>query len=303
MIRLALKDIWITLLALTVCFSPAFALSQQPSNSNIEPDLVYGHKDGMALTMDRIHPDGDPNGAAILFMVSGGWVSKWSPPEQWKAFFSPYLAKGYQVFAIRHGSSPRYSIPEAVSDVRRAVRFVRKNAKQFDLKPDQLGVMGMSAGGHLSLVLGTTGDDGDQAANDPLARVSSRVNAVVALVPPTDLRVCVWEAPESLPVYKNFPALNLDLKQAAKFSPLVNVTDDDAPSLVIMGGKDELVPKKHGQWIAEAFEKEKVGHKLIVFDDAGHGLEGDENRATMIREAIRWFDQHLQETDAPADTK
>ncbi len=89
---------------------------------------------------------------------------------------------------MRHGSSPRYSIPEAVADVRRAVRFVRKHAKRFQVDADRLGVLGMSAGGHLSLMLGTTGDDGKGDAADDLERVSSRVAAVVSLVPPTDLR-------------------------------------------------------------------------------------------------------------------
>jgi acetyl esterase/lipase len=260
----------------------------------VEPDVVYGHKDGLALTMDVYRPESEPNQGAILFMISGGWFSRWAPPDQTKPLFDPYLDAGYTVFAVRHGSSPRYSSPEAVSDVRRAVRFVRMNAKRFDVDPDRLGVMGMSAGGHLALMLGTTGDDGEPSSNDDLGKVPSRVDAVVALVPPTDLRVVVWDAPESLPAYRNFPALNLAMDKAAENSPLVNVTPDDAPSLVIMGGKDELVPSKHGSWVAEAFERENVKHKLIIFPDAGHGLEGEENRATMIREVVGWFDAHLK---------
>jgi acetyl esterase/lipase len=261
--------------------------------TKIEPDVVYGHKDGLALTMDVYHPDANANKAAILFMVSGGWFSKWAPPERTKPLFQPYLDAGYTVFAVRHGSSPRYSIPEAVSDVRRAVRYVRKNSSRFGVDAERLGALGMSAGGHLALMLGTTGDDGDANSGDELERVPSRVAAVVALVPPTDLRVAVWDAPESLPAYRNFPALNLDLNKAKENSPLVHVSADDAPSLVIAGGKDDLVPPKHGRWIEEAFQKEKVEHKLVVFPDAGHGLEGDENRATTMREAVGWFDAHL----------
>lgn len=257
----------------------------------LEPDVVYGHKDGLALTMDVYRPESDRNGAAVLFMVSGGWVSKWAPPEQARPLVKPYLDEGYVVFAVRHGSSPRYTIPEAVSDVRKAVRFVRHNAKRFDINPDRLGVTGMSAGGHLSLLLGTTGDDGNSSAKNELDRTSSRVAAVVAFVPPTDLRVAVWDAPDSLPAYRNFPALNLDMKKAEEFSPLVHVTSDDAPALVIMGGKDELVPPKHGKWIDQAFEREKVKRKLIIFPGSGHGLEG--NHAAAFKEAVSWFEAHL----------
>ena len=48
----------------------------------IRPDLVTGHKDGLAMTLDVLTPNGNINGAAILYMVSGGWVSRWSPPEE-----------------------------------------------------------------------------------------------------------------------------------------------------------------------------------------------------------------------------
>jgi acetyl esterase/lipase len=259
----------------------------------IDPDVVYGHKDGLALTMDVYRPESGTNGATILFMVSGGWYSRWAPPKQTQFLFQAYLDHGYTVLAIRHGSSPRYSIPEAVSDVKRAVRFVRKNAKRLRVDANRLGVLGMSAGGHLSLMLGTTGKDAASEVQDDLSQVSSHVAAVVALVPPTDLRVVVWDAPESLPAYRNYPALNLPVKEAGEQSPLVHVTKDDAPALVMMGGKDTLVPAKHGRWIDEAFEEKGVPHKLIVFPDAGHGLEGTETRATLVREAIGWFDKYL----------
>ena len=260
----------------------------------IQADVVYGHKLGLALTMDVYTPEKHANRAAVLFMVSGGWFSHWAPPEQALPLFKPYLDAGYTVFAVRHGSSPRFTIPEAVADVRRAVRFVRFQAERFAIDAHRIGVWGMSAGGHLSLMLGTTGDEGDADAQDPIARVSSRVAAVVAFVPPTDLRVAVWDAPESLPAYKNFPALNLAMDAAKEHSPLVHVTSDDAAALVIMGGKDELVPAKHGQWIDKALAESSVPHKLIVFPDAGHGLDGPGNRETAFREAVSWFDAHLR---------
>jgi acetyl esterase/lipase len=265
------------------------------ADSKIQADIVYGHKHGLAMTMDLYQADAEPNGAAILFMMSGGWVSKWAPPEQIQPLFAPYLAKGFKVFCVRHGSSPRYSIPEAIADVRRAVRYVRSKSETFDVDPECLGVLGMSAGGHLALMLGTSGDDGDPGSKDPIKRASSRVAAVAALVPPTDLRVAVWEAPETLPAYKNFPALDLELREAGPNSPLTHVTSDDAPALVIMGGKDELVPPRHGEWIAKALEREKVPHKLIVFPDSGHGLEG--NQGKMVSEVTRWFVKYLADSD------
>lgn len=278
----------------TLCVASLFSTSELCAQTpiNITPDVVYGHKDGLAMTIDVFQPKEEANGAAIAFMVSGGWFSRWTPPEQARGLFEPYLAAGYTVFAVRHGSSPRYGIPDAVSDVRRAIRFIRLHAGDYDVDADRLGAMGMSAGGHLSLMLATTGDDGDPNASDPVLRVSSRVAAVAALVPPTDLRVAVWEAEESLPAYRNFPALDMSVKEAAKYSPLVFVTKDDAPSLVISGTKDTLVPPKHGKWIADAFQEIGVTHKLILLE-ANHGLQGHQKEAFAA--VLEWFGEHLKE--------
>ena len=274
---------------LTVSLRSAYA--QAPA---IKPDIVYGHKDGLALTFDWYSPTDKAHGAAIVFMVSGGWFSRWMPPEQALPLFQAYLQEGYHVFAVRHGSSPRYSIPEAVSDVRRAIRFIRLHAKDYQIDSDRLGVLGMSAGGHLTLMLGTSADEGDESAKDPVERVSSRVAAVAALVPPTDLSVAVWSSPESLPAYRGFPALELEMKLAKEHSPVNHVSSDDAPALVIMGEVDELVPPKHGTWIAKAFKKHQVEHKLIILPAAGHGLDINQPNSKAISEVVAWFNRHLQ---------
>jgi len=264
--------------------------------ATIESNVVFGHKDGLAMTLDVYRPVESANGAALLFLVSGGWRSSWSPPERSLPFFAPFLEAGYAVFRVRHGSSPRYGIPDAYSDVTRAVRFVRSRADEFGVDPDRLAAMGNSAGGHLALLLGTRGDDGG-APDEGLARTPSRVAAVIALVPPTDLTIAVWESPESLPSYRQFPALDLPMERAAEFSPLEHVTPDDAPSLIIMGGADELVPVFHGERIASAFDRENVPHDLIIFPEAGHNL-GDWQR--VHDESIRWLNTHLAATTDPS---
>src|SRR5207302_1549480 len=117
------------------------------------------------------------------------------------ALTSPLLGRGFTVFVIRHGCAPRYAIPECTADVRRSVRFIRLKAKSYGVDQERLGVYGSSAGGHLSLLLGTTGDDGDPGAKDEVLEQSSRVAAVVALFPPTDIREWVTNPPEIIRHY------------------------------------------------------------------------------------------------------
>ena len=124
--------------------------------------------------------------------------------------------------------------------------------------------------------------------DDPLSGTSSRVQAVVAYVPPTDLRIMVWDAEGHLPAYDKFPALELDLKEAAKYSPLLYVTPDDAPTLLIVGKKDELVPIKHSEDILKLFQEQKVPSDLLVFENSGHGLRSEDMQQAMARQ-VSWL--------------
>lgn len=257
----------------------------------ITPDVVYGHKAGMALTFDVIHPK-SPNGAAVLFMMSGAWVSGWIPPENFVKDDAPFglthfrdlVEHGYTLFIVRHGSSPQFKVPEAVADVQRAVRYIRQHAKNFEIDPDRIGVCGGSAGGHLSLMLGTASDEGKKSPQDETEKVSNRVAAVVAYFPPVDLREWVGD--------KRFPALHFEKKDAEYVSPIVHVSKDDPPTLLVHGDKDDLVTLDNSERILEAFKKEGVPSELIVIKGAGHGF-GGQNGKRASAALIKWFDEHL----------
>jgi acetyl esterase/lipase len=281
----------ITLFTILLVEGALLAGPARAAEVEIIPDVVYGHKDGLAMTMDVIKPKTNANGAAVLYMVSGGWVSAWTPPAQTATRFQALLDKGFTVIAVRHGSSPKYFIPEIVSDVRRAVRFVRFNAKQWDIDANRLGVHGGSAGGHLSLMLATASDNGDPAASEPFMRESDRVASVVAYYPPVDLRMM---ARGDVPVTEGqrFPALNFDRTKAPDYSPLLFVTKDDPPALLIHGDADMLVNISHSQRMFRALQDSGVKSEFITLPGAGHGFRGEDSvkaNAAMVQ----WFEQTL----------
>ena len=98
-------------------------------------------------------------------------------------FARPLLDRGYTIFAVVHGSQPRYTVPEIIPDINRAVRFIRYHAKDYGIDPQRIGICGASAGGHLSLMIGTAGSKGKQDTSDPVDRESSRVQAVACFFP------------------------------------------------------------------------------------------------------------------------
>ena len=285
----------------------AIPLQAQNSDS-IMPDLVYGHKAGMALTLDVFRP-ASPNGASVLNMVSGGWVSRWRDPEQAQAGYQALLDQGFTVFAIRHGSSPRFNVPEAYADVTRAVRYVRLHAPHFGLDAERIGVYGGSAGGHLSLMLGLNSDEGDPNAADEVLRHSSRVAAVVANYPPVDLRPRATPSerfPATIPdrslffaggvvpgAAERFVAIDVEDEAGASVSPILFVTPDDPPTLLIHGDADALVDFNNSELMQAALMASGVETGLVVIEGAGHGFRTPEDRTQASDALVGWFVEHL----------
>ena len=165
---------------LALLLSLGLASAQPAPDLNRVRDVIYQKRDGFALTMDVFKP-AQPNGAAIIKIISGGWNSNHNGIGD-----GGWTKVGYTTFVVVHGSQPRFHIDEIVTDVQRAVRFVRANAATYGIDPNKIGVTGGSAGGHLSLMLAVKGAPGNPKAPDPVDRVSSAVNAVACFYPPTD---------------------------------------------------------------------------------------------------------------------
>ena len=276
-----------------------------------QADVIYGRKHGVALTMDVFAPKENANGAAVIWVVSGGWFS--SHDNVNPAFPAELMKRGYTVFAVVHGSQPKFTIPEILQDMHRSVRYIRAHAADYKIDPNRIGITGASAGGHLSLMQGVAGDAGDAKAKDPIDQVSSRVQAVACFFPPTDFLNYGKPGENAIGrgVLKDFPApfdfTELEKKGYAgryvlvtdeqkileigkQISPITHVSDDDAPTLIIHGDKDYLVPIQQAEIIIEKLTAAKVPAELVVKKDAAHGWADLGKDMTTI---VDWFDKHL----------
>jgi acetyl esterase/lipase len=267
-------------------------------------DVVYGNKLGMGLTLDVIQPQQGAKHIGVLLISSGGWKSeKSNVPDDVKKFRRVHwlmglLNSGYTVFVTRHGSTPRFQVPEMIEDVRRAVRFVRLHAKEYGIDPDHIGITSGSSGGHLALMVATTGDDGNPESPDPVERVSSRVQAVVSWFPPTDL--VNWGRENGYQLINTIqPKLFKDVfgeitdlpAQLKSISPYYFVTEDDPPLLLIHGTADLTVPLQQSEVMKAKYEEVGLDVQLNVIPKAGHTMwPGIEKQYTDV---AAWFDRYL----------
>lgn len=274
---------------------PAAAAAPAPFTRSEE---IYGRKFGMALTLDVIQP-AKPNGYGILWMVSGGWFSSHDAINP--GMFAPFLDRGYTVFAVCHGSQPRFIVTEITQDIHRAVRYVRTNAAKWNVNPDHLGISGGSAGGHLSLTMGTQGAPGKADAKDPIDRASSAVQAVACFFPPTDFLNYgkMGEDAVGIGILKDFQpgfgpgsatAESRD-KLGHEISPIYFITPQMPPTLIVHGDADKLVPIQQAQLFVEKATAAGATAKLITKPGAVHGWP------TMGEDAVTmadWFDEYLR---------
>lgn len=245
------------------------------AHAEIVRNVVYGHKDGMALVMDVYKPDSGANGAGVAYMISGGWMSSLPMQAAYQSMFVPLVDAGYTVFAVRHGSSPRFNVLEAWSDVSLAFQYIASNAADYGVDPARIGASGISAGGHLSLMLGLSTDN-----------ETYRPAAVVAYMPPTDLRGMT--GPND-----NFPALNFAADLAPGVSPIDFASAGDPPVLLVHGDADELVPIRHSERMYEALQAAGIVSDFVVIPGAPHGLFMGDAGVTAASAIKAWFDEHL----------
>lgn len=284
---------FLALLALLI----SVGVTQAESKFKRKQDVIYGRKFGTALTMDVFTPE-KPNGYGIIWVVSGGWFSAHEAILQ---NYPSFVDRGYTVFAVVHGSQPKFTITEIVPDMMRAVRFIRHNAKKYGINPDKIGVSGGSAGGHLTLTLATQGGPGDPNAKDPVDRESSAVQCAACFFPPTDFLNYGKPGVDGVGfgILKGFKAAfgpesdtaEGRVKLGRAISPIYFIHSNQAPVLIIHGDADPLVPIQQSQTFVEKCKQMGDVAKLSVRPGKVHGWL---NWQKDMDEFADWYDANLR---------
>ena len=257
--------------------------------------LIYGEAGGEQLTMDYYPPAG-PGPHPVAIIIHGGGFVRGTSKNNSEAYCADFLAPaGYAVFSINYRLAPKYPYPAMVEDVQRAIRFIRHNAKKWNADPKRIALVGGSAGGYLSNMAGILNAGGIKGAKDPVDRTSARVQAVVTLFGPSDFR--------GQPMNENLQALlgplikekGLDTA-LAEASPVMHITGDQPPFLLIHGDRDQAVPLYQSTHLQAALKANGVPCDLIVIPNGPHAT-GSWHRVPGVpdweREMTAWLNKVL----------
>ena len=257
--------------------------------------LVYGEADGEKLTMDYYAPKG-PGTHPIAIIVHGGGYQRGDSTSGSEAYCADFLAPaGYAVFSINYRLAPKYPYPYMVYDVERSVRYLRHNAKNWDADGERIALIGGSAGGFLSNMVGLLNAAGDPAAKDPVDRESARPRAVVTLFAQSSFA--------TVPLNRDVHALLDPLIQQKgepealrEASPITYVSKSAPPFLQILGDRDEYIPFTEATNLQNALQKVGVRCDIIRIPNGPHGTGSWHTLAGVPdweRQMVEWLNTIL----------
>jgi len=270
------------------------AARSRSSEIAVERDLVYGKGGDAELKLDLAMPKaGAGPFPAIVFLHGEGWRA--GNRRQMSQFAEGVARMGYVGVTVEYRLVPAARFPAQVEDCKAAVRFLRARAGQYRIRPDRVGVVGFSAGGHLASMLGLAGEPDGLEGEGGNAGQSSRVQAVVSFFGPTDFSTRDW--PRDLEREVIVPFLGGSFADRPdvyrKASPVSYVTREAPPFLLFHGAEDELVPVDQSKLLAAKLREFGVPVRLVILEREKHGFTDAGNQESMktmmefLRERLR----------------
>lgn len=234
-------------------------------------DSWYGHitKD---LKMNVIYPERvEEKVPCIVWICGGAWLQMDISVHM--AYLCGLARKGFVVASVQYRTSNEVQFPGQLEDVKAAIRYLRAHAARYNIDSEKFGVMGESAGGHLTAMTALTGDKKELDRGQYLG-YSSKVQAACPWYLPADISkmpkqtdMKMQAAPESLLIGKNAAYFQEEAMQAC---PVSYVTPDAPPFLLLHGTADRTVPFEQSEAMYDALETNGVSVDLIAIEGADH---------------------------------
>ena len=276
-----------------------------PEGVTVHRDLIYGRVGERELPLDLYLPPDTSSAVPVVIWIHGGGWRGGSKGNGGRAL--NMTKRGFAVVDVEYRLSGEALFPAQIEDCKTAVRWVRANAKKYNLDPDRIGAWGSSAGGHLVAMMGLTHDE-NVFETDDHSQYSSQVQVICNWFGPTDfLRMNDFEgridhdaadSPESRliggPIQEN-------KEKVAAANPITYVSKNDPPMLIMHGEKDQSVPYNQSELLYAAMQKVGLDVTLYKVVNADHGFRNatQDSAASLFEMSAQFLEKHLKsQTDA-----
>ncbi len=227
---------------------------------------------------------------AVVIIHGGGWTGGQRDAARELNIGTTLALNGYVGMSIDYllATDDMPSWPTNIHDCKTAVRWLRANAKRLQIDPDHIGVIGGSAGGHLTSLLALTGAADGLDPNAPYAEFSCAVQCAVPMYGAGEVRdgknakAMLGKTRDEVP----------DLYELA--SPITHADPKDPPFLILHGTADKTVPVEQSEILAAALKKAGVEHELVLVPDAPHTFDLQPKQQDLRPLVIAFFDKHLK---------
>ncbi len=246
-----------------------------PDRVVFEQNVEYTNPDDQHLQMNIARPKTGAGPFPAVLCIHGGGFRAGSR-EGYNALCLTLAQQGYVAATASYRLAPRFQFPAAVHDVKAAVRWLRANAKKYNIDPNRIGVTGGSAGGHLAQFLGVTAGVPEFEGNGGNPGQSSAVTCVVNVYGPSDFTKSYGKSVDAHEVLPLWFGGNLEQERHKHIigSPLSWVTPQAAPTLLIHGTEDKYVAYEQALWMRDRLKLCGVEVELLTIEGAGHGFKG-----------------------------
>lgn len=274
-----------------LCFVPQLVAAEAPTKN-----VVFAKAEGHELKLNLFLPEKVKNPPLVVFIHGGGWRN-----GSYQACRTQWLTDyGFAVASVSYRLTDKGAFPIQSHDCKGAIRWLRAHAKDYGYNAEKIGVAGTSAGGHLALLMGTTGDNETlEGAIGGNTDQSSRVQAVVDFFGPSDFvarsknQPSKTDIPDS-PVYLLLGgAASKNVEKAKLASPAYHVTKDDAPLYIVHGDADKTVNLRQSKRIESVYKEAGLPVTLNVIKGAGHGGKACFSKDVQ-QEVAKFFSKHLR---------
>lgn len=205
-------------------------------------------------------------GAAMVICPGGGY--EWLAPHEGRDYARWLNLSGVTCFVLKYRlGSNGYRYPAMFLDAARALRLVRSQAREWNLDPHRIGIMGSSAGGHLASTLLTHFDAGNAGSGDPIERAGSRPDLGILCYPVITLGKFTHEGSK-----ENLLGKNPSPRLIRKLSNQRHAAKDTPPCFIWATCEDEKVPVENSMMFAAALRQAGVAFELHIGQKGVHGL-------------------------------